>query len=163
MTPVQRPVVYDGGIAGFKVDDGSYPDIIGHLYTEFLKSCTEQKIVFNKRDQKMTLAFLEFARKFLDTNPPRSQRYVGRGLALELQNGTILTFSTQDATVVAHRDDSVAINHAKSQPGQHGISDMGSVPITTGRTRTENVQVNAPDQKPAARPGKPKRSGRGKN
>lgn len=152
-TPVERPVVYDGGF-GFKVDLGKYPDLAGHLFTEFLKDRDEQKRPpIKKRERDALLAFLEFARDYLDKNPPQSQTYVGHGIAVKLQNGVTVTFSTKDATVVEHRDDSIALNRPKSQPGQHGISDMGSVPITTGQTSNKvpdaRTQVDPPDQEPA--------------
>lgn len=151
-TPVQRPTVYDGSF-GVKVDDGRYADIVGHLFTEFLKSQTEgKKPAPNARAKKFAQEFVEFARQYLDANPPLSQTYIGTGIAVKLQNGVIVTFSTKDATVVAHRDESIALNRPKSQPGQHGISDMGSIPITTGQTKVQDArtQGDAPDQKQAA-------------
>lgn len=140
--PVQRPIVYDGGFSGFKVDTGDYPDIIGHLFSEFLKDRQEKKKPsLKKAYQDQLLEFVEFARQYLDKNPPRTQRYIGRGIGLELQNGAIVALSTQDATVVEYRADSVSVTTAKSQPGQNGISDTYSIPITTGQVRVQDARA----------------------
>ena len=151
-TTVERSVEYAGFGSDRPLDDGKYPDILGFLLSQFDQAEAEKGAApVTKKAREQVLKFLEFGRALLDKDLPRTMRYAGSGFALELQSGKIVAFSTKDAAIVDHRGGSVPIMVSKSQPGQAGGFDTGSVPITTGHTRPDYAAQNhVPVQVPVA-------------
>lgn len=111
------------------------PDIMTFLYDEFLKAFTQGNIPKENVGTEPTLeGFIAFARKYLaEVNQPMSVTYLMTGLGLRLQQGQTVALRPQQENANPMRDAGLHITKPMTVPGQHGISDISSVPIIGSR------------------------------